>query len=278
MNGEENELLVLPLSWSMSDAVVVQAATKITKNGERMTEENKKHIEKLCSNMFMYENLPAPVHREDWLAQEREWPQSLDELARLYKTREMPKQKQYIYLLPLTEKHAPSLPLEELKTYIEAFFDQDIKCMDAITLNPPSIKPGSHTTGQYGKLEKRRVKWRNYCEAAEKELASGQYSANNLLDGLSAVVNIPLDAYCVLGVTMADLYSGEDDLFTVGLAQMAEPRIGVFSFARYEPHSGWLQYFIIIVIIWPLPFFSLAERNTRNCKDSSTRVVGCTSV
>ncbi len=43
---------------------------------------------------------------------------------------------------------------------------------------------------------------------------------------------IPDDAFCVLGVTLEDLYVGDDDNFTAGLASIAN-RVGVFSFCSY---------------------------------------------
>jgi len=46
---------------------------------------------------------------------------------------------------------------------------------------------------------------------------------------------IPDDAYCVLGVTMVDLYPKESWNFVFGRA-LLQDRIGVFSFARYHPY------------------------------------------
>ncbi|XP_065882687.1 archaemetzincin-2-like [Dysidea avara] len=46
---------------------------------------------------------------------------------------------------------------------------------------------------------------------------------------------IPEDAYCVLGVTMVDLYPKESWNFVFGRA-MLQDRIGVFSFARHHPN------------------------------------------
>ena len=43
---------------------------------------------------------------------------------------------------------------------------------------------------------------------------------------------MPDDGFCVLGVTMSDLYCADDDVFTGGLACFTS-RVGVFSFHRY---------------------------------------------
>jgi archaemetzincin len=44
---------------------------------------------------------------------------------------------------------------------------------------------------------------------------------------------LPSNAYCLIGVTMVDLYPHEDWNFVFGKASLQE-RIGVFSFARYQ--------------------------------------------
>lgn len=43
---------------------------------------------------------------------------------------------------------------------------------------------------------------------------------------------LPPDGACVLGVTMVDLWSGGEDVFTSGLACFAS-HTGIFSFRRY---------------------------------------------
>jgi archaemetzincin len=46
--------------------------------------------------------------------------------------------------------------------------------------------------------------------------------------------NRPGDAFCVLAVTMEDLFAKDDWLFIYGQASLRQ-RVGVFSFARYDP-------------------------------------------
>jgi hypothetical protein len=55
--------------------------------------------------------------------------------------------------------------------------------------------------------------------------------------GLGSLLRSLSNTYCVLAVTMADLYSGHDDLFTAGLAMMQQPRCAVFSFSRQVAHT-----------------------------------------
>ena len=45
---------------------------------------------------------------------------------------------------------------------------------------------------------------------------------------------VPKDAYCMLSVTMEDLYPRESWNFVFGLANFSS-RTGVFSFVRYDP-------------------------------------------
>ena len=48
---------------------------------------------------------------------------------------------------------------------------------------------------------------------------------------------VPADAYCVLGLTMEDIWS-RDLVFVFGLASLAA-RVGVFSFVRLDP--AWFR-------------------------------------
>ncbi len=47
----------------------------------------------------------------------------------------------------------------------------------------------------------------------------------------------PKDAACLIGITMEDLYEGNDDSFVVGMAAGYDG-VGVFSFLRYDPAFG----------------------------------------
>jgi archaemetzincin len=46
---------------------------------------------------------------------------------------------------------------------------------------------------------------------------------------------LPSDAYCMVAITLTDLYPSDDYNFIFGCAQLTG-RVGVFSFARYEPN------------------------------------------
>jgi len=51
------------------------------------------------------------------------------------------------------------------------------------------------------------------------------------------LAHLPDDAYCLIGLTMYDLYPQESWNFVFGEAS-PEERVGVFSFARYSPSFG----------------------------------------
>lgn len=60
-----------------------------------------------------------------------------------------------------------------------------------------------------------------------------QICVTTILNLLRKVV--PMDARCLLALTMHDLYGNEDDLFIAGLA-MGNCRVATFSLYRYDPH------------------------------------------
>ena len=62
-----------------------------------------------------------------------------------------------------------------------------------------------------------------------------QYNASKILD--STLKLVPQDAYCMLTVTMHDIYPRPSWNFVFGLANLTA-RTGVFSFKRYDP-SFW---------------------------------------
>jgi archaemetzincin len=59
-----------------------------------------------------------------------------------------------------------------------------------------------------------------------------QYRTGAILDALR--LRIPKEAYCLIGVTQADLYPGPKWNFVFGEARFHD-RVGVYSFCRYDP-------------------------------------------
>lgn len=64
-----------------------------------------------------------------------------------------------------------------------------------------------------------------------------QYHAGQVLEALQQQ-RLPSDAYCMLAVTMCDLYPREEWNFVYGLAKLTA-RVGVFSFIRHAPMGGF---------------------------------------
>ncbi len=57
----------------------------------------------------------------------------------------------------------------------------------------------------------------------------------NAMDFISKYKNkVPADAYCLIAITLADIYPGDKWNFVFGMASLNE-RVGLFSLARYNP-------------------------------------------
>ena len=97
------------------------------------------------------------------------------------------------------------------------------------------------------------VGWRNVCPWNGAPQPQGQLCAADLLHaiqphalrgggskGRSGGGAMGPDGFCVLGFTMTDLYIGDDDIFTGGLASPGGRGggTGVFSFHRYRSGEG----------------------------------------
>ena len=115
-----------------------------------------------------------------------------------------------IYLLPLGDFPADtSPPLEDLRAYAEAYFQLSVKILTAIPIDESKFTP---RTNEY--TQKRQL------------LSMG------ILNFLKT--QLPSDAYCLLGVTMDDLYPAPAWNYVFGQASLSS-RVGIYSFARYDP-------------------------------------------
>ena len=86
-----------------------------------------------------------------------------------------------------------------------------------IVLTPPEV----------GFMEKHQIENRIHWDTNKI-----QYNAKNILD--KTIPLVPEDAYCMLSVTMEDIYPRLEWNFVFGLANFSS-RTGVFSFVRYDP-------------------------------------------
>jgi archaemetzincin len=115
-----------------------------------------------------------------------------------------------IYLLPLGDFPPDSSPpLEDLRAYAEAYFQLSVKILTAVPIDEDKLSP---RTNEY--TQKRQL------------LSTG------ILSYLKT--QLPSDAYCLLGVTMEDLYPAPAWNYVFGQASLTN-RVGIYSFARYDP-------------------------------------------
>jgi archaemetzincin len=153
---------------------------------------------------------PLPVPRPgDWLAEHPESGQTFDDFVRSGRNRPDARRNK-IYLQPLgafPEGRSPSLKM--LGAYAAAYFRVQAKVLPQLVIGEPQFttRLNPHTgnrqilTGDVLILLKRRL---------------------------------PVDAFCALAITMEDLYPHPSWNFVFGQASFRE-RVGVFSFARYDP-------------------------------------------
>jgi len=145
----------------------------------------------------------------DWLAEHHESGQTFDQFVRSGPNRP-DDVRHVIYLQPIGQfkpDRSPSLDL--LRDYAAAYFMMDIRILPAkdaghldltARVNPYTRKP--------------QILTGDILEILQREL--------------------PADAFCVLAVTMEDLYPDPRWNFVFGQASLQD-RVGVFSFARYDP-------------------------------------------
>ena len=153
---------------------------------------------------------PVPVPKTgDWLTVHRETGQTFDVFVRM-RPNKPDKRRSKVYLQPLGEfpqEQAPSL--ETLKEYAAAYFAMHVEVLPSLALS-----------------------------AANLTTRTNRFTANRqiLTTDVLAILkkNIPADAFCLLAVTMEDLYPEPSWNFVFGQASLRD-RVGVYSFARYDP-------------------------------------------
>jgi archaemetzincin len=118
-----------------------------------------------------------------------------------------------IYLQPLGDFIKQASPsVNDLQAYAAAFFyGMEVRVMPPIPSSDASFKA----------LKSRQLK------GEHRQLKTG--SVLSLLRR-----DLPADAYCIVALTMEDLYPDPSYNFVFGIA-MTKARVGVFSFARYDP-------------------------------------------
>jgi len=149
--------------------------------------------------------LPDPGPH-DWLANHPERGQTA---RQFYVSRpNIPNENRHtIYVLPIGAFPEGSPSLADLEAYGEAFFTLDVEPLPPVAVEDLEV---TTRTGEFGR----------------------QLRTPDLLVELRR--RIPDDAYCLIGVTMEDLYPEASWNYVFGYASL-DQRVGVYSFARYDP-------------------------------------------
>ena len=145
---------------------------------------------------------PGPT---DWLASHAEPGQTFNQFEHAGANRP-DAQRHTIYLQPLGQFGAGAPSLELLRAYTAAFFMVEVKLLPPIAVDAKITSRKNPYSGQ-------------------RQLLTG-----DLLDLLRR--RLPGDAFCIVGITMEDLYPAPSWNFVFGQASLTD-RVGVYSFARY---------------------------------------------
>ncbi len=155
-----------------------------------------------------FQPIPVPGPN-DWLAAHAEPGQTYQQFQRSHPNRP-DSQRRIIYLQALgafPEQQSP--PLEKLREYAAAFFQMEVKA-----LPPVSVNAGTFTSRTNSTTIRRQI------------------LTEDVLHWLKG--KLPTDGFCLLAITMEDLYPEPSWNFVFGQASLTE-RVGVYSFARYDP-------------------------------------------
>ena len=154
-----------------------------------------------------FEPIPKPGPH-DWLAVHPESAQTFHEFkaSRPNRPTEL---RRIVYLQPLGEFVADRSPsIETLREFASGFFAMEVKVLPVISLD--ASKFTTRHNPNTGNL---------------------QILTSDVLNFLKA--RVPADAFCMLAITMEDLYPEPSWNFVFGQASLSE-RVGVYSFARYD--------------------------------------------
>jgi archaemetzincin len=155
-----------------------------------------------------FDSIPKPGPN-DWLAVHQEPGQTFDEFKASQPNR--PTQSRRVIYLQLLGDFAPerSPSIDKLREFAGAFFSIEVKA-----LSPISIDNAKFTT-------------RRNPNTGNPQILTG-----DVLNFLKA--RVAADAFCILAITMEDLYPEPSWNFVFGQASLRD-RVGVYSFARYDP-------------------------------------------
>ncbi len=155
-----------------------------------------------------FEPIPVP-EPNDWLAEHHENGQTYDDF--LQSDRNSPDEiRNLIYLQPIGQfRQGQSPSLDLLREYAAAYFVMNVDILPATVIRRLDLT----------------IRLNPYSQ--NRQILTG-----DILHNLKR--NLPANAFCVLAITMEDLYPDPRWNFVFGQASVRD-RVGVFSFARYDP-------------------------------------------
>jgi archaemetzincin len=155
-----------------------------------------------------FDPIPNPGPN-DWLAVHDEPGQTFDEFKASHSNRPT-QSRRIIYLQPLGDFAPDRSPsIDNLREFAAAFFAMEVKALPPVPI-------------QSSKFSTRR----------NPLTGNPQILTGDVLNFLTS--RLPADAFCILAITMEDLYPEPSWNFVFGQASLRD-RVGVYSFARYDP-------------------------------------------
>ena len=233
-------------------SVVVAAAAK-----DALQDLDRSHLYKPTPRSVTSYAIQRPNDELDWLAQIPEEGETFDDFVRFHVTRSGRLKHarhwgETIVLLPIIEDSPDwSGPhLDHLVGLTRAFFDRPVLVLPPAVLKVVGVKPNPNKVGAFAssKDSSFTLNWPKAVSSLSTSKITGRHDSTtghsqlqveSLLNELSSFKkssrSVPSDAFCVMGVSMVDLYDGPTDLFCAGMA-FGGSAVAVFSFFRYHPH------------------------------------------
>ena len=157
----------------------------------------------------------------DWLESQVEHGQSYNRYL-LTRPNLPDNRRDTIFYLPLGDFGTQAPDLKVLEEFGELFFGLSVKVLEPVSLSELKLQT------RVNKISGTRQLLTDDILAVSRE-------------------RLPENGYCMLAITMSDLYPGDDWNYVFGMATLKE-RVGVYSFARYDPSfyneardSNWKQ-------------------------------------
>ncbi|MDF9833960.1 archaemetzincin [Ereboglobus sp. PH5-5] len=199
-------LIVLPVKTCGAEFVAPSEEARARALGD--VSDESEPFRKLLAADADFEVIAKPGP-SDWLSRHKERGQTFPDYKRSNANRP-DNARRVIYLFPIgkfEEEASPSL--EALREYAAVFFQMEVRVL-------PVFEPAEEL----------------FSPRINKYSGKRQILTGSIMAFLREL--LPKDAYCMIGVTMTDLYPQASWNFVFGQASLRE-RVGVFSFARHDP-------------------------------------------